>query len=82
MFILEDGKIKPLASHIPRINCGCFLVILGVMAMAVAAMELFLKAHQAIQLGFSLGQPHLKIMGEYCSVVPVELMQLACPFIS
>ncbi|KAG1327684.1 putative la-related protein [Cocos nucifera] len=34
------------------------------MAMAVTAMELFQKAHQAIQLAFSLDQHHLKIVGD------------------
>ena len=64
MLILEDGKIKAPASRISHINSGCFLVILEVMAMAVTAMELFQKAHQAIQLAFSLDQHHLKIVGE------------------
>lgn len=80
MLIHEDGKIKAPASHNPCINSGYFLVILEVMAMAITAMELFQKAHQAIRLAFSLNQHHLKIVGECFSVIPVELFAVCWLF--
>lgn len=75
--ILEGSKIRAFPSSRCPINSDSLIATSEIMGVVVTPMASYQKVPQVTQLGFSLVQPLLKIMGKFAVLVGFALISKA-----